>query len=73
MVWSWVTLLEYRLDHHFLAEGHGWNCPDSPTRGLKQCGTSKVCGSGVRSGETPGFGVGGSPPWEGRGAGRGSP
>lgn len=40
MVWSWVTLLEYRLDHHFLAEGHGWNCPDSPTRGLKQCGTS---------------------------------
>ena len=40
MVWSWVTLLEYRLDHHFFAEGHGWNRPDSPTCGLKQCGTS---------------------------------
>lgn len=28
---------------------------------------NKVCGSGARSGETPGFRVGGSPPWGGGG------
>lgn len=37
-MWSWVTLLEYRLDDCILAGGQRWNLPGPPIHGPEQPG-----------------------------------